>query len=66
MSIYRVLFGGPLMLARPNQFENIQVIYLSIKALYTDKHDIIDKQYDIYKVHHIVHLFIALDCRIVK
>ena len=36
--------------------------FLPIKALYTDKHDIIDKQYDIYKVHHIVHLFIALDC----
>ena len=49
------------MLARPDQFENIQVIYLSIKALYTDKHDIIDKQYNIYKVHHIVHLFIDLD-----
>ena len=36
--------------------------FLPIKALYTDKHDIIDKQYDIYKVHHIVHLFIDLDC----
>ena len=41
---------------------NIQDIFLPIKALYTDKHDIIDKQYDIYKVHHIVHLFIDLDC----
>ena len=36
--------------------------FLPIKALYTDKHDIIDKQYGIYKVHHIVHLFIDLDC----
>ena len=47
-------------------FAALTVIYntffLPIKALYTDKHDIIDKQYGIYKVHHIVHLFIDLDC----
>ena len=36
--------------------------FLPIKELYTDKHDMIDKQYGLYKVHHIVHLFIDLDC----